>query len=201
MAGDASADRPTADRILDAAEALFAARGFSGTSVRDIASEVGLNPASLYNHFDNKEALYEAVLERGVRPLIEVLERAAESEEIDAERVIDAVMEHLATTPHLPRLIHHEALTGGAHLSELVQKWVQPLLLPAMAAAERGRESGSWEADEIVPMIGAWLHMIFGHFAMAAMLQEMFGDDPLTPENIDRQTRFLKKAARRLVGD
>jgi AcrR family transcriptional regulator len=41
----------TADRILDAAEALFAERGLAGTAVRDIAARTGLNPASLYNHF------------------------------------------------------------------------------------------------------------------------------------------------------
>ena len=69
----ASPPAPTRDRILDAAEILFAERGLAGTAVRDIASEVGLNPASLYNHFPSKLALYEAVLERGVRPLLEVL--------------------------------------------------------------------------------------------------------------------------------
>lgn len=194
-------ERSTPDRILDAAEALFAERGFNGTSVRDIASSVGLNPASLYNHFANKEALYEAVLARGIRPLVEVLERAAESEEIEAGAIIQAVMDHLATTPHLPRLIYHEALTGGEHLADVVRNWVQPLLVPAMAAAERNRRASSWESDELVPMIAAWMHMIFGHFAIAPMLGELFGHDPLTPENLERQTRFLRKAALRLVGD
>lgn len=194
-------ERSTADRILDAAEALFAERGFNGTSVRDIASSVGLNPASLYNHFANKEALYEAVLARGIRPLIEVLERAAESEELEAGAIIDAVMDHLATTPHLPRLIYHEALTGGEHLGEVVHNWVQPLLVPAMAATERKRAESDWESDEVVPLIAAWLHMIFGHFAIAPMLGELFGHDPLTPENLERQTRFLRKAALRLVGE
>jgi AcrR family transcriptional regulator len=194
-------ERSTPDRILDAAEALFAERGFNGTSVRDIASSVGLNPASLYNHFANKEALYEAVLARGIRPLVELLERAAESPELEAGEIIEAVMDHLATTPHLPRLIYHEALTGGEHLGDVVRNWVQPLLVPAMAAAERDRASSGWESDELVPLTAAWLHMIFGHFAIAPMLGELFGHDPLTPENLERQTRFLRKAAVRLVGD
>jgi DNA-binding transcriptional regulator YbjK len=50
----------TRERILDVAEALFAERGFAGTSVRDIAASAGLTAASLYNHFDGKEALYDA---------------------------------------------------------------------------------------------------------------------------------------------
>ena len=56
----------TRERILDVAEALFAERGLAGTAVRDIAREAGLTAPSLYNHFDGKHALYEAVLVRGV---------------------------------------------------------------------------------------------------------------------------------------
>ena len=63
----------TRDRILDAAEALFAAQGLAGTAVRDIAREVGLTPASLYNHFAGKQAIYDAVLERGVTPLLNLM--------------------------------------------------------------------------------------------------------------------------------
>ena len=54
----------TAERILDAAESLFAEKGYSATSLGDVADRVGIRSPSLYNHFRNKEALYEAVLER-----------------------------------------------------------------------------------------------------------------------------------------
>ena len=54
----------TADRILNAAEDLFAEKGYSATSLGDVADRVGIRSPSLYNHFKNKEALYEAVLER-----------------------------------------------------------------------------------------------------------------------------------------
>ena len=54
----------TAERILDAAEDLFAEKGYSATSLGDVADRVGIRSPSLYNHFKNKEALYEAVLER-----------------------------------------------------------------------------------------------------------------------------------------
>lgn len=198
-AASASA-RTTPDRILDAAEELFAARGLAGTSVRDIASAVQLNPASLYNHFPSKQALYEAVLERGVRPLLEVLEEAAQAESTDPDSIIEAVMAHLAETPQLPRLIYHEALTGGEHLTQLTRRWIQPLLAPALTAAERGTDSAEWEPDEVPLLIAAWLHMIFGHFAMAPMLAELFGTDPLSPDGLARQTEFLRKTSRRWVG-
>ena len=58
------ATRTTPDRILDAAEDLFAENGYSATSLADVADRVGIRSPSLYNHFKNKEALYQAVLER-----------------------------------------------------------------------------------------------------------------------------------------
>ena len=57
-------ERPTAERILDAAEDLFAEKGFSATSLGEVADRVGIRSPSLYNHFRNKEALYTAVLKR-----------------------------------------------------------------------------------------------------------------------------------------
>ena len=130
-AGFQPADAPvTRDRILDAAEALFAERGFAGTSVRDIASNVGLTAASLYNHFPSKDALYAAVLERGIRPLIELLrDRPSGPPAPDAaEQLVAAVMEHLASRPRLPRLIYHEVVAGGGHIAELTRDWVAPAL-------------------------------------------------------------------------
>ena len=48
--------------ILDRAAALFARRGFSKTSVQDVADAVGLSKAGLLHHFPSKDALHEAVL-------------------------------------------------------------------------------------------------------------------------------------------
>ena len=56
--------KSTAERVLDVAEALFAEKGYKAASLGEVADGVGIRSPSLYNHFRNKEALYEAVLER-----------------------------------------------------------------------------------------------------------------------------------------
>jgi AcrR family transcriptional regulator len=189
----------TRDRILDTAEALFAERGFAGTAVRDIASAIDLTAASLYNHFAGKEALYAAVLERGLRPLIDVLEDLAGREHVRTalDATLGAAMAHLARRPNVARLLYHEALTGAAHLVPLTREWIQPIL--ARALGEMKREVGSpWAEEEHRRVVAMWVQLIAGYFAVAPLVGELLGEDPLAPATVERQTEFLRKLARLL---
>ena len=56
----------TTERILDAAERLFADHGFEGTSIREIVDAAKVNLAAIHYHFRSKEALLEAVLTRRI---------------------------------------------------------------------------------------------------------------------------------------
>ena len=53
--------------IIDAAEKLFFSRGYDNVSMNEIADAVGMNKATLYLYFENKDALYFAIVLRGVR--------------------------------------------------------------------------------------------------------------------------------------
>jgi AcrR family transcriptional regulator len=59
-----TAGRPGKERILDAAEALFARRGFYGVSLRDITEAAGVDVALVAYHFGGKRELFTAVFER-----------------------------------------------------------------------------------------------------------------------------------------
>lgn len=52
------------ERIIAAAAKLFASQGFDGTTTRQIVAEAGSSLSAIQNHFQSKEALYRAVLER-----------------------------------------------------------------------------------------------------------------------------------------
>lgn len=63
MARPRNADgQRTRRAILDAALDLFAEKGYFGTSLRDVARAVGVRESALYNYFDSKDALFEALL-------------------------------------------------------------------------------------------------------------------------------------------
>ncbi len=59
----------TKQRVLDAAERLFAQKGFAATSLRTITAEAGVNLASVNYHFGSKEALLQSVYARRLAPL------------------------------------------------------------------------------------------------------------------------------------
>lgn len=79
----AKAKRATPDRILDAAEQLFARRGFHGVSIRDITSAAGVDVALVHYHFGSKMDLYAEVIARRSQILnqerLDMLERAREA--------------------------------------------------------------------------------------------------------------------------
>ncbi len=69
----------TKQRILDAAEHLFATRGYHNTSMRAITTAADVNLASINYHFGSKEALLNAVFERRLLPLNEIRRKRIEA--------------------------------------------------------------------------------------------------------------------------
>ncbi len=74
----------THDRLLDAAEQLFAEHGIAATSLRAITSGASANLASVHYHFGSKEALVEAVFARRLEPLNRERCRLLDAEEAAA---------------------------------------------------------------------------------------------------------------------
>lgn len=64
------------DSILEAAERVFAARGFAGTRMSDVAREAGLGTGTLYNYFKNKQDIFRCLLEMHISGFFAALERA-----------------------------------------------------------------------------------------------------------------------------
>lgn len=191
----------TRDRILDVAESLFAQKGLAGTAVRDIARAAGLTAPSLYNYFEGKQALYEAVIARGVQPLFDLISAVARGGARGEDRtgdMLDGIMDHLASHPDLARLIQHEALTDGASLEKIAQGWLRPIVSRGLQAMQTSPDN-VWTEEERPLAVAAWIHVILGHFAMAPLLRSLFDFDPLAPDQIERQKRFLRRYAQLLM--
>ncbi len=84
--------------ILEAAERVFARRGFTETKVAEIAREAGMAAGTLYNYFDSKDAIYQSICElRGQEALVEARAiAAAPGPAIDRlRRTIEWVLQHI----------------------------------------------------------------------------------------------------------
>ena len=91
-----------------AAKPLFAARGFEGVTMRDIANRLGVTQAALYYHFRSKSELYLAVLEKAAAGPIQKIREAAGEKSSPSERMragILALLREFARDADLTRLL------------------------------------------------------------------------------------------------
>jgi len=122
----------TARSILDASAELFAQRGFSGVSVREIASLAGIRESSIYNHFSSKaeilESLYQEFIREvpGTRPSDEALDAMLAI--MEPEEVFKAILFHVGqnvkgTLSNIAMIINLEKFKD-AHAAELYYRYV-----------------------------------------------------------------------------
>jgi AcrR family transcriptional regulator len=80
------------DRILEEAVKLFYERGFSGTTLDDIAGKLGVTKPFIYTHFRSKVELLEAVCRPTIEMSLEAIATAARREGTPAERLYDGIV-------------------------------------------------------------------------------------------------------------
>ena len=81
------------EEILDAAEKLFAARGFDNTSTGDILDAVGIARGTLYYHFKSKEDILDGVIQRITGRLMQEADQIVRQKELPVlERLTKAIM-------------------------------------------------------------------------------------------------------------
>jgi AcrR family transcriptional regulator len=102
---DAGAAEDRRAQILRVSAQLFAERGYTATTVRNIAEQAGLLSGSLYHHFDSKEAILDEILSGYVAGLLRRV-KAVEQDASDVRAAVDALV-HLTV---LSLADHREAI-------------------------------------------------------------------------------------------
>lgn len=182
-------------RVLDAAEQLFARKGFDGTRLREVAEQASVTVPLVCHHFRDKDTLYAAVVERGLERFVslgwEVLSRGSTV----AEQLSDFVhmLIHLgAREPDITAILHREMADGGVRAQPLAERLLLPLKRAAVETLRAAQARGEIRA-------GLDVEMAVLHIAGAAMypalasplVRIVWGHDPLTGDFVERRTRAL----------
>jgi AcrR family transcriptional regulator len=175
----ASSAVDTKERILDAAERLFAEHGFAGTSLRVITAEAAVNLAAVNYHFHSKDALIEAVFARRAGPLnqkrlalLDACEAAAGDGPLPLEPVIHAIVRPIIE-------LRRDADLGGVDLRRLMGRmYVEPgervrkILLDQMREVARRFTLALRRALPEVPLVELIWRM---HFGVGVMIHTLVG--------------------------
>jgi len=131
----------TKNRILDAAEVLFAERGFADTSLRLITSEADVNLASVNYHFGSKKELIQAVLDRYLSIFMPALDARLQTLMVQEqltllqvfESFVDPLMKLVAVRTNGPaifmQLLGRGYIDSQGHLRRFITAHYGPILL------------------------------------------------------------------------
>ena len=134
-------------RVLAAATAEFALRGFDGTTVDRIAARARLNKAMIYYHFRSKRALYTSVLRDVFTSIGDHLAAIAASDENPAakmDRFVATFVLEGQRLSHVAPIMLRELAEGGRRLDEETYKVMVRILRTMTGIVEQGRATGQF---------------------------------------------------------
>jgi len=167
------------EKIIQAALALFAEKGYSNTSVRDIARESGMNLSMISYHFGGKEKLQEAVFHHFMEEVKEELVSSSLPETLE-ERIthmIHSLTRTIQRNPHYWQMVIRELLNGHQKSIQLFRQELFPTI--AMVFGQ-DFESVKSEARSGLPfyVLGpAVSAMVFSHFIYKPVITQLLPGD------------------------
>ena len=183
--------------VLDAAERLFAARGYRGTSLEEIGREAGLSRGTPGYFFGSKQRLYGEVLDR-ILTRAQATLAAASARVQDASMPVPELLEEIVTAhlgvltadSTLVRLIQWETLEGQGQILGAIGAQAHSFveLIQRLAAASGISELDETTATELFICASA---MCWFPLAHADALERTFHRDPHAPEAVAAQAKTI----------
>lgn len=200
MGQPATLEIASRDKILDAAEALFARRGFAGVGLREVSEAAGLGKSSLFHHFKSKAELYAAVAGR----ILDIFDRkltdalAAGGDPLERfDRWIDSMIETFAQHPTSARLLlrslfEDDDLTGTSEEERHADQTIRHLLTSLANLLKEGMQTGVFRAASIPHTLQSLMGISVYHFASGEFGEELIGGSLFSPSAIRRRKEEVK---------
>ena len=170
----------TRAKILEVAEAEFAAEGYAGAHLQKIAEQVGVRKTALYYYFDSKAALYSAVLESILEDLDRVVATALETNETpehQLEELVTRFNEMLAEKPNCARILLRVFVDDPAGLTATLRPTLMRAIGRVMSCYRRGVDAGTFRRISTRHFFLSSLGLMLFHYAAPAFSAAVLGID------------------------
>jgi TetR/AcrR family transcriptional regulator len=200
MALIAAVEIASRDKILDAAEALFARRGYAGVGMREVAEVAGLGKSSLFHYFKSKAELYAAVVGR----ILDLFDRrltvalaAGGDPRMRFDRWVDTLIDTFAQHPTSARLLlrslfEDDELTGSSEEEQRADRTLKQLFAAVANLLREGMEAGVFRRASVPHTLQSLVGLSVYHFASGEFGEEMFGQSLFTPALVRQRKEEVK---------
>lgn len=187
----------TVERILAAAETVFADKGLYGARIDDIAALANVNKSMLYYHIGNKEKIYEVILHRHFKKIADQMEYALKDCEDPVEGLKAVVDIHAAvfkSEDKTPRTVAHELAGGSRHMTRTILAEYARIHSFTVSIVRKGVESGLFrdvDPSKINIMVTGTLLVMAINASFRTLLAQRMDQPPASMPSIDDMAEFL----------
>src|SRR4051812_7607988 len=176
MARPKAADSVSRARIVRAAAAEFAARGYAGASVDRIARAARLNKAMIYYHFAGKAALYREIVNDMFGAVSARVAPVAASDAGPAEkmrRYVEAIAAEAEARPHFPPIWLREIAEGGEHIDRATVRYIRGVLAALGRIVDEGVRARTFQPVNPLVLHGGIIAPLMFFFATARIRRKL----------------------------
>ncbi|MBP2626612.1 MAG: yttP 3 [Firmicutes bacterium] len=180
-------------KLIEIATPLFATKGFSSVSVREVTDSAQTNVSAISYHFNGKEGLYQAVLEEQFTPIMQALQVAKNNNSLSPiERLTfyaDQIAYIHAQRPFLARFISSEVTNPTGYGGPVIEKHLSQVYQFLRSTLQEGIDNGDVQPD---------LNIAYAAISLAGILNFYFITKPLiqkfTPLTEDANAQYTTHA-------